>query len=103
MRRGLIVSSGWLQASILVILVGFSIMLYLAYRANVDAPPIPSRVTDPSGRVLFTGEDILAGLIVAVALIRNHGEADALVLMPTLLAVALFAWRRIGATLFVRH
>ena len=44
-----------------------------------------------------------AGMIVAVALIRNHSEADALVLMPTLLAVALFAWRRIGATLSVRH
>jgi hypothetical protein len=37
----------------------------------------------------------LAGLIVTVALIRNHDDADALVLGPMLLAVALFAWRRL--------
>jgi nitric oxide reductase subunit B len=60
-RRGLIVPNGWVQAAILVMLVGFTILLYLAYRATVDAPPIPARVTDPTGRVLFTGQDILAG------------------------------------------
>src|SRR5438477_7778718 len=60
-RRGLIVARGWIQAAILVIIIGFTILLYLAYRAHVDAPPIPTRVTDASGRVLFTGQDILAG------------------------------------------
>ena len=60
-RRGLIVSRGWIQAAILVILFGFSILLYLAYRVGVDAPPIPARTTAPSGQVLFTGQDILAG------------------------------------------
>jgi len=39
----------------------------------------------------------LSALIVTVALIRNHddADADALVLGPTLLAVAMFAWRRL--------
>jgi nitric oxide reductase subunit B len=60
-RRNLIVSGGWIQAAILVILVGFTILLYLAYRVGVDAPPIPARITDPNGRLLFTGPDILAG------------------------------------------
>src|SRR3954447_13896634 len=60
-RRGLIVARGWIQAAVLVLLCGFTVLLYLAYRATVDAPPIPERVTDPGGRVLFTGEDVLAG------------------------------------------
>ena len=37
----------------------------------------------------------LSALIPTVALIRNHDDADALVLGPTLLAVALFAWRHL--------
>jgi len=60
-KRNLILSGGWIQAAIVVILIGFTILLYLPYRAGVDAPPIPSRITDPSGQVLFTGQDILAG------------------------------------------
>src|SRR5215471_11443042 len=60
-KRNLIVSRGWIQAAILVILIGFSILLYLAYRVGVDAPPIPARITGTNGQMLFTGEDILAG------------------------------------------
>ena len=51
----------WFQAALLVILFGFTILLYLAVRAHVDAPPIPARVIAPSGESLFTGDDILAG------------------------------------------
>lgn len=60
-RRELLVAKGWAQAAILVVVFGFTVLLWLAYRAHVDAPPIPSQVVDPAGTVLFTGDDILAG------------------------------------------
>src|ERR1700674_5727973 len=60
-RRGLIVSRTWIQASVLVMLFGFAIMGMLAYGENEGAPPVPNRVVDPSGAVLFTGADIVGG------------------------------------------
>ena len=60
-RRGLLVSRGWIQAVVIVMLCGFTILGVLAYRTYTDEPPIPSRVLDADGRVLFTGADITAG------------------------------------------
>jgi len=60
-RRELLVSKGWLQAVALVVLFGFFVLGLLAYRAYSGQPPIPERVVDPSGRVIFTGEDVTAG------------------------------------------
>ena len=60
-RRGLIVSRGWIQASIVVMLFGFSVMGMLAYGANEEAPPVPQRVVDPNGAALFTATDVVAG------------------------------------------
>ncbi|MBX5491401.1 MAG: cbb3-type cytochrome c oxidase subunit I [Chloroflexi bacterium] len=60
-RRELIVAKGWVQAGLLVVVFGFTVLGWLGYRAHTDAPPIPERVVDPAGNVLFTGDDILAG------------------------------------------
>ncbi|MGE5176626.1 MAG: nitric-oxide reductase large subunit [Hyphomicrobiales bacterium] len=60
-RRALIISKGWVQAAILVFLFGFAVLGWLAYRTYVEEPPVPKRVVDPSGAVLFTGDDIMAG------------------------------------------
>jgi nitric oxide reductase subunit B len=60
-RRPPVLSRGWVQAALLVMLVGFTILLYLAYRAHVEAPPVPDRVVDPAGSVVFTGADVIAG------------------------------------------
>ena len=60
-RRELLVSKGWVQAVALVVLFGFFVLGLLAYRAYSGQPPIPDRVVDPSGRVVFTGEDVTAG------------------------------------------
>jgi nitric oxide reductase subunit B len=60
-RRELLVSKGWVQAIALVVLFGFFVLGLLAYRAYAGQPPIPDRVVDPSGRVVFTGEDVTAG------------------------------------------
>lgn len=61
MRRGLLVSRGWPQAALLVMVVGFGILGVLAYRTYTASPPIPEKTIDPRGRVVFDRDDILAG------------------------------------------
>lgn len=39
----------------------FGILIFGGYAIHKEKPPIPATVTDPSGSVLFTGEDIIAG------------------------------------------
>jgi nitric oxide reductase subunit B len=60
-KRGLLVSKGWIQGVVIVVLCGFFILGMLAYRTYTDQPPIPSQVVDPSGQVLFTGADVTTG------------------------------------------
>src|ERR1051325_4233859 len=60
-RRGLLISRGWVQAVILVVLFGFFVLGLLAYRTYQAKPPIPERVVDPSGAVLYTARDIERG------------------------------------------
>ncbi len=60
-RRTLLVSRAWVQAAIIVFLFGFLVLGLLAYRTYTGEPPIPGRVVDASGNVLFTRSDILEG------------------------------------------
>lgn len=60
-KRALLVSRTWVQAAVLVFLFGFFVLGILAYRTYVAGPPIPRRVVEPGGRVLFRGDDIRAG------------------------------------------
>lgn len=60
-RRELLVSKGWVQAVALVVLFGFFVLGLLAYRTYTGQPPIPERVVDPEGNVVFIGEDVTAG------------------------------------------
>ena len=50
-----------MQAVILVVLFGFFVLGLLAYRTYQAKPPIPDRVVDPSGAVLYTERDIERG------------------------------------------
>ena len=61
LKRDLLVSKVWLQAVAIVILFGFFILGFLAYRTYTGEAPIPARVVDPAGAVLFTHDDILGG------------------------------------------
>lgn len=54
-------SPWWRNALILVMMAGFTILIWLAVRSYQDAPPIPDKVVGPSGEVVFTQKDILAG------------------------------------------
>lgn len=51
----------WKHATILTIIFGFTVLIWLATRTVRDAPPIPERVLAPTGEVVFTGDDILSG------------------------------------------
>ncbi|HEU5396729.1 MAG TPA: cbb3-type cytochrome c oxidase subunit I, partial [Verrucomicrobiae bacterium] len=60
-RQNLTISKGWVQAVALVMLFGFFILGLLAYYTYTDEPPIPAKVVDADGNVLFTGADVIAG------------------------------------------
>jgi nitric oxide reductase subunit B len=60
-KQGLLISKGWIQAVILVMLFGFFVLGLLAYWTYTDQPPIPDRVVGPDGNTLFTGADVTAG------------------------------------------
>ena len=60
-KQNLLISKGWVQAVALVMLFGFFVLGLLAYRTYTDEPPIPARVVDTNGNLLFTGQDITAG------------------------------------------
>jgi nitric oxide reductase subunit B len=57
----LLISKTWVQAAVLVTLCGFFILGLLAYRTYTAQPPIPTRVVDPQGGVVYTGRDISKG------------------------------------------
>jgi nitric oxide reductase subunit B len=60
-RRPLSVSPLWVQGSILTFLIGFFILSFSALRIYQDGAPIPDRIVDGSGKILFTGQQILDG------------------------------------------
>ena len=69
MQRGdggqdLMIYRCWVQAVIVVILFGFFVLGFLAYRTYTGEPPIPAQVVDPAGQILFERTDIMAGQAV---------------------------------------
>jgi len=60
-EKTLLVSKGWLQAVALVMLFGFFVLGLLAYLTYTDEPPIPAKVVDANGNILFTGADVIGG------------------------------------------
>lgn len=66
-------SPWWKHAAIMIMIFGFTVLIFLAVRTHKDAPPIPGKVIGPSGQTIFTREDILAGQAVFLkyALMEN--------------------------------
>jgi len=54
-------SPWWRRASLITMVLGFSVLILLTVKVYHEAPPIPDKVTSPDGVVLFTGEDIRNG------------------------------------------
>lgn len=62
----------WKSAVLSVLIVGFSILLFMGHGATTQAPPIPDKVVSSDGRIVFTGKDILAGQ----AVFQKYGLMD---------------------------
>ena len=60
-KRELLVSRAWVQVAAMVVLIGFFVLVLLAYRTYQSDPPIPARAVDPAGKVLYSGDDVRAG------------------------------------------
>src|SRR5438067_507825 len=56
-KRNLLVSKAWIQAVAVVVLFGFFVLGFLAYKTYSDEAPIPKQVLNAAGNVLFTGSD----------------------------------------------
>lgn len=56
-----LIGKGWIQGVALVMIFGFFVMGILAYRTYAASMPMPDKVVTQSGRVVFTGADIVRG------------------------------------------
>jgi nitric oxide reductase subunit B len=66
-------SPWWRNGVIIVMIAGFSVLIWLSVRTYENAPPIPEKVVDGSGDVVFIGNDISAGqqVFLKYALMEN--------------------------------
>jgi len=62
----------WKLSVLFVLIAGFSTLIFMGHETSNQAPPIPDRVVDARGAVLFTGADILAGQ----AVFQKYGLMD---------------------------
>jgi len=68
-------SPWWRHSALLVMIFGFSVLTFVTVQTYTNAPPIPDRVTDESGTVVFTGTDILKGQAVFLKYgLMEHGS-----------------------------
>jgi len=56
-----VLSPWWRNSVIIVLIIGFAVLIWMAVKAHQDAPPIPEKVVGPSGETIFTRDDILDG------------------------------------------
>ena len=72
-QTGQELSPWWKIGVITTIIIGFSVLIFVATLAYKDAPPIPLKVANAGGETVFTREDILAGqqVFLKYALMEN--------------------------------
>ena len=54
-------SPWWRRSVIIVLVIGFSVLIWMAIRAHHDAPPIPENVVGPNGETVFVRNEIVTG------------------------------------------
>src|SRR4030067_782900 len=66
-------SPWWRKSVVLVLVLGFAVLIWMAVSTHRDAPPIPEKVIGPSGVLIFTREDILKGqqVVLKYGLMEN--------------------------------
>src|SRR6516165_4235070 len=54
-------SSWWRAAALVTMAGGFAVLILLTVKVYQNAPPIPDKFVDPTGAVVFTADDVIAG------------------------------------------
>lgn len=68
-------SPWWRRAVAIVLVFGFSILILLTSKVYYDAPPIPERVIDSKGQLIFSKDNILSGQAVFLKYgLMNNGS-----------------------------
>jgi nitric oxide reductase subunit B len=62
----------WKLSVLFVLIAGFSTLIFMGHETTDQAPPVPERVVDSAGKVLFLGSDIMAGQ----AVFQKYGLMD---------------------------
>ncbi len=62
----------WKFSVLMVFIVGFSLLIFMGHETTNQAPPIPEKVVDESGAVLYSGAEILSGQ----AVFQKYGLMD---------------------------
>ncbi|HWL48191.1 MAG TPA: cbb3-type cytochrome c oxidase subunit I [Sphingomonadaceae bacterium] len=85
----------WRRAVVFTMVFGLGILCLLTFKTYYEAPPVPAQAVDPSGRVVFTGDDVRGGqeVFLKYGLMNNgtiwgHGGY----LGPDFSATALHNW-----------
>ncbi len=65
-------SPWWRRSVYATMIIGFTVLILLTIKVHHDAPPIPGKVVDPSGELIFSKENILHGQEVFL----EHGLMD---------------------------
>ena len=66
-------SPWWRRSVALVFVCGMAVLVFMSVQAYRYAPPIPEKVVDSAGKIVFTGRDIEAGqqIFLKYALMQN--------------------------------
>ena len=68
-------SPWWRRSVLIIMLIGFSVLISLTYKVQQDAPPIPRKVINPQGEVIFGKKEILSGQSVFLKYgLMNNGS-----------------------------
>ncbi len=51
----------WKLSVLFVLIAGFSTLIFMGHETSTQAPPVPIKVVDKQGQLVFTGGDIMAG------------------------------------------
>ena len=54
-------SAWWARAVAFTFVLGLSVLILLTREAYQNAPPVPDRAVDPTGAVVFSGDDVRSG------------------------------------------
>src|SRR5271166_1819294 len=109
-------SSWWKVAALGTMAAGFAVLILMTVKAYQNAPPIPEKFVNPTGGVVFTAADVIAGQQVFLkhglmdnGTIWGHGgylgpdfSAQSLHILPSTSPIALHASVSVAVTLSLR-